>query len=272
MPQQHYPQEADAKQAAKLAGLTEEQFEVVSGPKGFTYRKRKLYKKVEKAKLHVGPEPLPDPVPIPGFVPGTIIVPSESLPEAPPKPDLTQKSAEIEEVVTLTAEKRICPECKVPVDTFISGDVLRYIEHTDTRVSSRSWICNMSEEEVVAVVETGISVAEFKPHEIAQIQNAAQSSAADEIYRQTHNERGEKTSDALPHLKKSIIPNPSKTVWVIADEMITINPSVTRKEVIERCIGSGIAFYTARTQYQQWRQARKESIDHAAHAPTLKGD
>lgn len=45
---------------------------------------------------------------------------------------------------------------------------------------------------------------------------------------------------------------PTKLVWHIADEMILANPDVRRKEVIAECVRRGIAFYTARTQYQQW--------------------
>ncbi len=58
---------------------------------------------------------------------------------------------------------------------------------------------------------------------------------------------------AKPEVKhKSDIPRPTKTVWHIADEMVAANPQVRRKEVIEECVRRGIAFYTARTQYQQW--------------------
>ena len=45
---------------------------------------------------------------------------------------------------------------------------------------------------------------------------------------------------------------PTKLVWHIADEMILANPDARRKEVIAECVRRGIAFYTARTQYQQW--------------------
>jgi hypothetical protein len=41
--------------------------------------------------------------------------------------------------------------------------------------------------------------------------------------------------------------------------MSAANPAVTRKQVIEECTKRGIAFYTARTQYQQWLTATRES-------------
>lgn len=50
---------------------------------------------------------------------------------------------------------------------------------------------------------------------------------------------------------KSCIENPCQLVWNIADEM----EGARRKDVIEACVKAGVAFYTARTQYQLWKQA-----------------
>lgn len=61
-----------------------------------------------------------------------------------------------------------------------------------------------------------------------------------------------------PWIRKSEIVKPTKQVWHIADEMLAANPEVTRKEVIAECIKRGIAFYTARTQFQLWSQCQKE--------------
>ncbi|HEX4882141.1 MAG TPA: hypothetical protein VFV18_07340 [Porticoccaceae bacterium] len=52
----------------------------------------------------------------------------------------------------------------------------------------------------------------------------------------------------------SVIGRPTKTVWHIADEMSAANPQVRRKDVIAECVRRGIAFFTARTQYQKWKQ------------------
>lgn len=46
---------------------------------------------------------------------------------------------------------------------------------------------------------------------------------------------------------------PTKRVWAIADSM----PGATRKQVIDACREAGIAFGTARTQYQKWYKANK---------------
>lgn len=52
-------------------------------------------------------------------------------------------------------------------------------------------------------------------------------------------------------LRKSKIKKPCYRVWDIADEMT----DARRKDVIAACVAEGIAFYTARTQYQLWKQA-----------------
>jgi hypothetical protein len=238
MQKQYFPREDEARIAAIQTGLQDHQFEVISSPRGFTFRKRKEYKKVENAKLHVN-----------------------HVPQTPPQPV-------VEEVVNLTTEKRLCPECKRSVNTFISADDLRYIEHKIE--PSGTELCNMSEEIVVSVQTTGLPHTEFKPHELAQIQNGAIDSVADELYRKTHNQRGEKIPTELPKLNKSIVAGPTKLVWEIADQMLAEDPNSSRKDIINRCLAAGIAFATARTQYQCWKKVRKESAEHAAQAPTIK--
>ncbi len=59
---------------------------------------------------------------------------------------------------------------------------------------------------------------------------------------------------------KSTIANPVREVWRIADEMKTANPNVTRKQVVDECVRRGIAFYTARTQYQRWSAKSRETL------------
>lgn len=45
---------------------------------------------------------------------------------------------------------------------------------------------------------------------------------------------------------KSVVENPVKRVWAIADDMW----GARRKDVIAACVAEGIAYNTARTQYQ----------------------
>ncbi|GAO01828.1 hypothetical protein [Anaeromyxobacter sp. PSR-1] len=56
---------------------------------------------------------------------------------------------------------------------------------------------------------------------------------------------------------KSTVEKPTKAVWAMADEMRKANPQATRKEIVDECIRRGIAFYTARTQYQRWAKSKK---------------
>lgn len=63
---------------------------------------------------------------------------------------------------------------------------------------------------------------------------------------------------------ESTVERPCKLVWHIADEMLTANPAVRRKDVLAACVARGVAFYTARTQYQQWLGIRKEMAEREA--------
>lgn len=61
-------------------------------------------------------------------------------------------------------------------------------------------------------------------------------------------------AEAPTHVVKernaSTVESPVKRVWAIADSM----PEAKRKDVIAACVAEGIAFFTARTQYQKWKQ------------------
>lgn len=48
---------------------------------------------------------------------------------------------------------------------------------------------------------------------------------------------------------------PTKKVWHVADSM----PGAKRKDVIEECVRQGIAYGTARTQYQHWFKTMNDS-------------
>lgn len=63
--------------------------------------------------------------------------------------------------------------------------------------------------------------------------------------------------------RTSSVSNPCLAVWTKADEMFATNPWTRRKDVIAACVAMGIAFYTARTQYQQWLTVNKDAINKA---------
>lgn len=60
-------------------------------------------------------------------------------------------------------------------------------------------------------------------------------------------------SAPVERLRESTVANPVKTVWKIADSM----RNAKRKDVITKCVAEGVAFYTARTQYQLWKSLAK---------------
>lgn len=74
-------------------------------------------------------------------------------------------------------------------------------------------------------------------------------------------------SERFPNrLKKSTITGPTKAVWDIADRLVAADPTTQRKHILKACIDAGIAFYTARTQIQQWFAAQQASRLQAAVA------
>lgn len=70
-------------------------------------------------------------------------------------------------------------------------------------------------------------------------------------------------SQAKDIARTSSVANPCLAVWNKADEMFATNPWTRRKDVIAACVQLGIAFYTARTQYQQWLTVNKDAINKA---------
>lgn len=53
---------------------------------------------------------------------------------------------------------------------------------------------------------------------------------------------------------RSTAEKPCRLVWDLADSMV----GARRKDVIAAAVAKGVAFYTARTQYQLWAQIQKE--------------
>ena len=62
-------------------------------------------------------------------------------------------------------------------------------------------------------------------------------------------------------LRKSLIESPTKAVWWVADELFKKNPNVRRKDIIDECVRRGIAYYTARTQYQAWYSIARKPLE-----------
>lgn len=66
----------------------------------------------------------------------------------------------------------------------------------------------------------------------------------------------------------SVCEKPTKKVWHIADSM----PKASRKEVMAECVAQGIAYGTARTQYQAWFKASQECERMEVRKPYEKGE
>ncbi|EPO7782775.1 hypothetical protein ACIUZC_21995 [Pseudomonas aeruginosa] len=77
-----------------------------------------------------------------------------------------------------------------------------------------------------------------------EIQEAAPEVQAAEVQQE------EATTPVVKARNASTVESPVKRVWAIADSM----PDAKRKDVIAACVEEGIAFFTARTQYQKWKQ------------------
>lgn len=66
-----------------------------------------------------------------------------------------------------------------------------------------------------------------------------------------HNEVADK--EDTPLVRASSIENPCKVVWDMAEKM----KGERRKDIVQACVDAGIAYHTARTQYQAWFKANK---------------
>lgn len=60
-------------------------------------------------------------------------------------------------------------------------------------------------------------------------------------------------------LHVSAVQSPCKMVWDIAGAMLAEDPATRRKDILAACEERGIAYYTARTQYQLYTKACKAS-------------
>lgn len=81
-----------------------------------------------------------------------------------------------------------------------------------------------------------------------EIQEAAPEVQAEEVQQEVQQE--EAPAPVVKARNASTVESPVKRVWAIADSM----PEAKRKDVIAACVAEGIAFFTARTQYQKWKQ------------------
>lgn len=106
-----------------------------------------------------------------------------------------------------------------------------------------------------------LAAAELEmPADVVAEQVAAEAAAE----RQANASMG--VAGAQPRLSTAI--RPTKLVWEIADTM----PKASRKEVMAACVAAGVAYGTARTQYQAWFKASQECERLDIRQPYQKGE
>ena len=67
--------------------------------------------------------------------------------------------------------------------------------------------------------------------------------------------KGEGKADLPMGERKSSIESPCFVVWDTAEKMLKKDPEARRKDIIAACVGKGVAYYTARTQFQLFKQS-----------------
>ena len=110
---------------------------------------------------------------------------------------------------------------------------------------------------------------QFQVVTLASMAQALHNEATTPVFEQTFSAQqnaADAALDPIPAPKKakaepkvnsesSSIERPCKQVWHIADSM----PGAKRKDVLAACVEKGIAYNTARTQYQQWFQINSKA-------------
>lgn len=101
---------------------------------------------------------------------------------------------------------------------------------------------------------------------IAEAAAAVPAPAAAALVIPTHATRTSAAKQANPK-SKSDIPNPVQAAWALFGTLAARPGGVTRKEAVQAAMDAGIAFYTARTQYQLFSvELRKQNSPEAQAA------
>jgi len=216
-----YTTRSNALRAAKSAGFTKEEVEILGSDAAFYFEPIGAVPAAEmdeatQAGINiVGTETVTEGGPL-----GPMFNEADRIP-APAK-----QPAPIGAELTLPAHEYLCPHCGIDLTNGVGeheGEVNG--KHTVFTKTNEYW-CMACEGEFGPAIPAPVAKAEKKA--------------------------------GKPQLNSSTVENPCKRVWAIADEMMAKDPSTKRGAVISECVARGIAFYTARTQYQAWLAIRKE--------------
>lgn len=286
-----YSRKSDAARAAKQDGLEDGEFEVQSKGDGYRYARVAREKPAEVANDLLDEEDLKDPA-----------LNGDDGPEEEPAPvspvaeqsfrEAEQAMAKAEQTAVVVKENPVVDQgapvprqeavqvaaraeptlppgpAKPPRPLTVEEQYQRDLEEIRARKDVERKA--QKEAEVVsapqAPVEQTAPVAGKPPSAAVRCGACGQTfpdkPAFQKHAEEAHPKKKQKGSEAWLH--RSQVESPTKAVWHIADEMIEANPKVTRKEVIAECERRGIAHWTARTQYQTWLTARRESDRNAA--------
>ena len=134
--------------------------------------------------------------------------------------------------------------------------VVRYdevISFYNSRAAAREAKQVLPDSKVLAVKDCHFEIQQATTHEVAPVPEIVKSAEA--LAEANAAPKAPKTPK-IPLIRESTIERPCKQVWHIADAMKEqVGGDVkkmSRKAVLAKCVASGIAFYTARTQYQMW--------------------
>lgn len=134
------------------------------------------------------------------------------------------------------------------------------------RAAKKAIDMDRPEEHIDFTIE-GTKETGFTWHRVQVETKAPTAPKAEPVAPPTATDQGEEQAEAdwegevsneigvLPNGKREYRKGAVREVWDICDE----NKDLRRKDVIAICVSKGINYYTARTQYQAWRTAMKNS-------------
>lgn len=281
-----YTLKSSAQRAAKEDGLIDGQYDVVENkkkgePSGWKYVYSAQYKSMMEQMTPAGekdtaPTPAPEPTPVspsaahlqPLGEPVTVSKQEFVAPEGSP-------TKAIEEAKPVAVQRQLTPDEQFKKDLEEVAKT-KQAEAAKGDVPRASGFVVVDATKSVPVAKGQPPIAEGKAAPAPYTCPECKAPQADKPtlvkHRETAHNIKPKAKDTWLH--RSLVDSdlgPTKYVWAVADEMLGANPKVTRKEVIAECERRGVAHWTARTQYQQWLTARRESERNAAEANHKNG-
>lgn len=128
-----------------------------------------------------------------------------------------------------------CPHCSVHLSNGVTDNVL---ELEGIEAGHRSFVSAQDQEEVESILRAS-------KHQYTCLGCCEDFGPAVDLTK--------KEAKKIEKINKSTTSKPCSLVWEICEQM----KGAKRKEVLAACVEQGVAYYTARTQYQQWLVASR---------------